>query len=121
MKACDKELIFNLLKNASAHFNGYTKDVYKSEHKFIDDEENQSVSQNEFAKPEQNVVANSEQSTIKPPIESQTQVQVQSQNEGLEQLWKKLHQKLQDVQDVLWQEQEITLCLEWALKIQMFW
>lgn len=79
MKADEKQLIFNLLKNASAHFNGYTKDVYKSEHKFIDDEENQSVSQNEFAKSEQNVVANSEQSTIKPPIESQTQVQAQSQ------------------------------------------
>jgi DNA polymerase len=85
MKACDKELIFNLLKNASAHFNGYTKDVYKSENKFIDDEENQSVSQNEFAKPEQNVVTTSEQTIIQPPIESQTQVQAQSQNEVLEQ------------------------------------
>ena len=79
MKADEKQLIFNLLKNASAHFNGYTKDVYKSEQNFTDDEENQSVSQNEFAKSEQNVVANSEQSTIKPPIESQTQVQAQSQ------------------------------------------
>lgn len=83
MKADEKQLIFNLLKNASAHFNGYTKDVYKSEHKFIDDEENQSVSQNEFAKPEQNVVANSEQSTIQQSIESQSQVQ--SQNEVFEQ------------------------------------
>ncbi len=79
MKADEKQLIFNLLKNASAHFNGYTKDVYKSEQNFTDDEENQSVSQNEFAKSEQNIVANSEQSTIKPPIESQTQVQAQSQ------------------------------------------
>lgn len=85
MKADEKQLIFNLLKNASAHFNGYTKDVYKSEQNFTDDNENQSVSQNEFAKPEQNVVANSEQSTIKPPIESQAQVQVQSQNEVFEQ------------------------------------
>lgn len=89
MKADEKQLIFNLLKNASAHFNGYTKDVYKSEQNFTDDEENQSVSQNEFAKPEQNVVANSEQSTIQTPIESQSQqqsaVQVQSQNELLEQ------------------------------------
>ena len=82
MKADEKQLIFNLLKNASAHFNGYTKDVYKSEQNFTDD-----------AKPEQNVVANSEQSTIKPPIESQAQaqaqvqvqVQVQSQNEVFEQ------------------------------------
>ncbi len=79
MKADEKQLIFNLLKNASTHFNGYTKDVYKSEQNFTDDEENQSVSQNEFAKSEQNIVANSEQSTIKPPIESQTQVQAQSQ------------------------------------------
>lgn len=79
MKADEKQLIFNLLKNASSHFNGYTKDVYKSEQNFTDDEEIQSVSQNEFAKSEQNVVANSEQSTIKPPIESQTQVQAQSQ------------------------------------------
>lgn len=85
MKADEKQLIFNLLKNASAHFNGYTKDVYKSEQNFTDDNENQSISQNEFAKPEQNVVANSEQSTIKPPIESQAQVQVQSQNEVFEQ------------------------------------
>jgi DNA polymerase len=85
MKADEKQLIFNLLKNASAHFNGYTKDVYKSEQNFTDDNENQSVSQNEFAKPEQNVVANSEQSTIKPPIESQAQVQVQSQSEVFEQ------------------------------------
>ena len=85
MKADEKQLIFNLLKNASAHFNGYTKDVYKSEQNFTDDNENQSISQNEFAKPEQNVVANSEQSTIKPPIESQSQVQVQSQNEVFEQ------------------------------------
>lgn len=89
MKADEKQLIFNLLKNASSHFNGYTKDVYKSEQNFTDDEEIQSVSQNEFAKPEQNVVANSEQSTIQTPIESQSQqqsaVQVQSQNEILEQ------------------------------------
>lgn len=89
MKADEKQLIFNLLKNASAHFNGYTKDVYKSEQNFTDDEENQSVSQNEFAKSEQNVIANSEQSTIQTPIESQSQqqsaVQVQSQNEILEQ------------------------------------
>lgn len=85
MKACDKELIFNLLKNASAHFNGYTKDVYKSENKFIDDEENQSVSQNEFAKPEQIAVTTSEQTIIQPSIESQSQVQVQSQNEVFEQ------------------------------------
>lgn len=85
MKADEKQLIFNLLKNASAHFNGYTKDVYKSEHKFIDDEENQSVSQNEFAKPEQIAVTTSEQTIIQPPIESQSQVQVQSQNEVFEQ------------------------------------
>lgn len=85
MKADEKQLIFNLLKNASAHFNCYTKDVYKSEHKFIDDEENQSVSQNEFAKPEQIAVTTSEQTIIKPPIESQAQVQVQSQNEVFEQ------------------------------------
>ena len=83
MKADEKQLIFNLLKNASAHFNGYTKDVYKSEHKFIDDEENQSVSQNEFAKPEQIAVTTSEQTIIQPSIESQ--VQVQSQNEVFEQ------------------------------------
>lgn len=89
MKADEKQLIFNLLKNASAHFNGYTKDVYKSEQNFTDDNENQSVSQNEFTKPEQIAVTTFEQSTIKPPIESQSQqqsaVQVQSQNEILEQ------------------------------------
>ena len=86
MKACDKELIFNLLKNASAHFNGYTKDVYKSEQNFTDDNENQSVvSQNEIAKPEQIAVTTSEQTIIQPPIESQSQVQVQSQNEVFEQ------------------------------------
>lgn len=85
MKADEKQLIFNLLKNASAHFNGYTKDVYKSEHKFIDDEENQSVSQNEFVKPEQIAVKTSEQTIIQPPIESQAQIQIQSQNEVFEQ------------------------------------
>lgn len=85
MKADEKQLIFNLLKNASAHFNGYTKDVYKSEQNFTDDNENQSVSQNEFAKPEQIAVTTSEQTIIKPPIESQAQVQVQSQNEVFEQ------------------------------------
>lgn len=85
MKADEKQLIFNLLKNASAHFNGYTKDVYKSEQNFTDDNENQSVSQNEFTKPEQIAVTTSEQTIIKPPIESQAQVQVQSQNEVFEQ------------------------------------
>ena len=85
MKADEKQLIFNLLKNASAHFNGYTKDVYKSEQNFTDDNENQSVSQNEFAKPEQIAVTTSEQTIIQPPIESQSQVQVQSQNEVFEQ------------------------------------
>lgn len=85
MKADEKQLIFNLLKNASAHFNGYTKDVYKSEQNFTDDNENQSISQNEFAKPEQIAVTTSEQTIIQPPIESQAQVQVQSQNEVFEQ------------------------------------
>lgn len=85
MKADEKQLIFNLLKNASAHFNGYTKDVYKSEQNFTDDNENQSISQNEFAKPEQIAVTTSEQTIIQPPIESQSQVQVQSQNKVFEQ------------------------------------
>ena len=86
MKADEKQLIFNLLKNASAHFNGYTKDVYKSEQNFTDDNENQSVvSQNEFAKPEQIAVTTSEQTIIQPSIESQAQVQTQSQNEVFEQ------------------------------------
>lgn len=85
MKADEKQLIFNLLKNASAHFNGYTKDVYKSEQNFTDDNENQSVSQNEFAKPEQIAVTTSEQTIIQPSIESQSQVQAQSQNEVFEQ------------------------------------
>jgi DNA polymerase len=85
MKADEKQLIFNLLKNASAHFNGYTKDVYKSEQNFTDDNENQSISQNEFAKPEQIAVTTSEQTIIQPPIESQAQVQDQSQNEVFEQ------------------------------------
>lgn len=81
MKADEKQLIFNLLKNASAHFNGYTKDVYKSEQNFTDDEEIQCVKQENLEK--------LEQTTIQTPIESQSQqqsaVQVQSQNEGLEQ------------------------------------
>lgn len=81
MKADEKKLIFNLLKNASAHFNGYTKDVYKSEQNFTDDEENQCVKQENLEK--------LEQPTIQTPIVSQSQqqsaVQVQSQNEGLEQ------------------------------------
>lgn len=45
MKACDKELIFNLLKNASSHFYGFTKDVYKSEPSFSDDIEIQTKSE----------------------------------------------------------------------------
>lgn len=81
MKADEKQLIFNLLKNASAHFNGYTKDVYKSEQNFTDDEEIQCIKQENLEK--------LEQTTIQTPIESQSQqqsaVQVQSQNEGLEQ------------------------------------
>ena len=81
MKADEKQLIFNLLKNASAHFNGYTKDVYKSEQNFTDDEENQCIKQENLEK--------LEQTTIQTPIESQSQqqsaVQVQSQNEILEQ------------------------------------
>ena len=81
MKADEKQLIFNLLKNASAHFNGYTKDVYKSEQIFTDDEEIQCIKQENLEK--------LEQSTIQTPIESQSQqqsaVQVQSQNEILEQ------------------------------------
>ena len=81
MKADEKQLIFNLLKNASAHFNGYTKDVYKSEHKFTDDEEIQCIKQENLE-----IL---EQTTIQTPIESQSQqqsaVQVQSQNEILEQ------------------------------------
>lgn len=81
MKADEKQLIFNLLKNASAHFNGYTKDVYKSEQNFTDDEEIQCIKQENLEK--------LEQSTIQTPIESQSQqqsaVQVQSQNEILEQ------------------------------------
>ena len=53
MKADDKQLIFNLLKNASAHFNGYTKDVYKSEHVFQDDIENkQNNAENQFVSQE---------------------------------------------------------------------
>lgn len=81
MKADEKQLIFNLLKNASAHFNGYTKDVYKSEQNFTDDEEIQCIKQENLEK--------LEQSTIQTPIESQSQqqsaVQIQSQNEILEQ------------------------------------
>lgn len=81
MKADEKQLIFNLLKNASAHFNGYTKDVYKSEQNFTDDEEIQCIKQENLE-----IL---EQTTIQTPIESQSQqqsaVQVQSQNEGLEQ------------------------------------
>ena len=81
MKADEKQLIFNLLKNASAHFNGYTKDVYKSEQNFTDDEEIQCIKQENLEK--------LEQTTIQTPIVSQSQqqsaVQVQSQNEGLEQ------------------------------------
>ena len=81
MKADEKQLIFNLLKNASAHFNGYTKDVYKSEQNFTDDKEIQCIKQENLEK--------LEQTTIQTPIESQSQqqsaVQVQSQNEGLEQ------------------------------------
>lgn len=81
MKADEKQLIFNLLKNASAHFNGYTKDVYKSEQNFTDDEEIQCIKQENLEK--------LEQTTIQTPIESQSQqqsaVQVQSQNEILEQ------------------------------------
>ena len=81
MKADEKQLIFNLLKNASAHFNGYTKDVYKSEQNFTDDEEIQCIKQENLEK--------LEQTTIQTPIESQAQqqsaVQVQSQNEILEQ------------------------------------
>ena len=79
MKADEKQLIFNLLKNASAHFNGYTKDVYKSEQNFTDDEEIQCIKQENLEK--------LEQTTILTPIESQSQqqsaVQVQSQNEIL--------------------------------------
>lgn len=81
MKADEKQLIFNLLKNASAHFNGYTKDVYKSEQNFTDDEEIQCIKQENLE-----IL---EQTTIHTPIESQSQqqsaVQVQSQNEILEQ------------------------------------
>lgn len=81
MKADEKQLIFNLLKNASAHFNGYTKDVYKSEQNFTDDEEIQCIKQENLEK--------LEQTTIQTPIESQSQqqsaVQIQSQNEILEQ------------------------------------
>lgn len=81
MKADEKQLIFNLLKNASAHFNGYTKDVYKSEQNFTDDKEIQCIKQENLEK--------LEQTTIQTPIESQSQqqsaVQVQSQNEILEQ------------------------------------
>ena len=81
MKACDKKLIFNLLKNASSHYYGYTKDVYKSEQNFTDDEEIQCIEQENLEK--------IEQTTIQTPIESQSQqqsaVQVQSQNEILEQ------------------------------------
>lgn len=81
MKADEKQLIFNLLKNASAHFNGYTKDVYKSEQNFTDDEEIQCIKQENLE-----IL---EQTTIQTPIESQSQqqsaVQVQSQNENLEQ------------------------------------
>lgn len=81
MKADEKQLIFNLLKNASAHFNGYTKDVYKSEQIFTDDEEIQCIKQENLE-----IL---EQTTIQTPIESQSQqqsaVQVQSQNEILEQ------------------------------------
>lgn len=81
MKADEKQLIFNLLKNASAHFNGYTKDVYKSEQNFTDDEEIQCIKQENLE-----IL---EQTTIQTPIESQSQqqsaVQVQSQNEILEQ------------------------------------
>lgn len=81
MKADEKQLIFNLLKNASAHFNGYTKDVYKSEQNFTDDEEIQCIKQENLEK--------LEQTTIQTPIKSQSQqqsaVQVQSQNEILEQ------------------------------------
>ena len=81
MKADEKQLIFNLLKNASAHFNGYTKDVYKSEQNFTDDEEIQCIKQENLEK--------LDQTTIQTPIESQSQqqsaVQVQSQNEILEQ------------------------------------
>lgn len=81
MKADEKQLIFNLLKNASAHFNGYTKDVYKSEQNFTDDEEIQCIKQENLEK--------LEQTTIQTPIESQSQqqsaVQAQSQNEILEQ------------------------------------
>lgn len=77
MKADEKQLIFNLLKNASAHFNGYTKDVYKSEQIFTDDEEIQCIKQENLEK--------LEQTTIQTPIESQSQqqsaVQVQSQNQ----------------------------------------
>lgn len=82
MKADEKQLIFNLLKNASTHFNGYTKDVYKSEQIFTDDEEIQCIKQENLE-----IL---EQTTIQTPIESQSQqqsaVQVQSQNEGLEQI-----------------------------------
>lgn len=81
MKADEKQLIFNLLKNASTHFNGYTKDVYKSEQIFTDDEEIQCIKQENLE-----IL---EQTTIQTPIESQSQqqsaVQVQSQNEILEQ------------------------------------
>ena len=81
MKADEKQLIFNLLKNASAHFNGYTKDVYKSEQNFTDDKEIQCIKQENLEK--------LDQTTIQTPIESQSQqqsaVQVQSQNEILEQ------------------------------------
>ncbi len=81
MKADEKQLIFNLLKNASAHFNGYTKDVYKSEQNFTDDEEIQCIKQENLE-----IL---EQTTIQTPIESQSQqqsaVQVQSQIEILEQ------------------------------------
>lgn len=83
MKACDKELIFNLLKNASSHYYGYTKDVYKSEHNFTDDEEIQSTSQNDFTTLEQKTTPVSQQSEIVPPVESQ--VQIQTQNDSFDQ------------------------------------
>lgn len=81
MKADEKQLIFNLLKNASAHFNGYTKDVYKSEQIFTDDEEIQCIKQENLEKLEQTTI----QTTIESQSQQQSAVQVQSQNEILEQ------------------------------------
>ena len=81
MKADEKQLILNLLKNASAHFNGYTKDVYKSEQIFTDDEEIQCIKQENLEKLEQTTI----QTTIESQSQQQSAVQVQSQNEILEQ------------------------------------